>query len=126
MPNHISAAVAAIKSEITRLEGVLSTLENGSMTPAPAARMPAPVSSYKPAKAKPGKKRGRRPSMVVKEQAEAMVDFVRSRGNSGATTAQIVDKFGKVLPSIKAFIESKVDVKLKKTGAGRATVYFVD
>jgi hypothetical protein len=125
MANNILDAVSAIKAEISRLEGVLGTLQNGQMEVAPVSRMTTPP-AFKPAKAKPGKKRGRRPSLEVKEQAESMVDFIRSKGSTGATTAQIVDKFGKVLPSIKAFILSKVDVKLKKTGAGRATVYFVD
>jgi hypothetical protein len=124
MTNHILKAIYEIKSEITRLEGVLKVLEYGSTVAMPAiAALPA----AKPVKTtKSGKRRKRRSSAEVQAQAEEMVAFIKSKGKGGARTNDIVAKFGKVLPSIKAFIDSKVDAKLKTTGAGRSTIYTVD
>jgi hypothetical protein len=126
MTTHISEAVEAIKSEISRLEGVLKVLENGAATTAAPGRMPA-LAAAKPVKTtKSGKRRKRRSSSEVLAQAEEMVAFIKSKGKAGARTNDIVAKFGKVLPSIKAFIDSKVDSKLKTTGAGRSTIYTVE
>jgi hypothetical protein len=126
MKNHISEAVTAIKSEIARLEHVLAALGDGAVpTKAPVAvsRMPMETSANA---AKPPRRRKRRSSYDVKKQAQDMVDFIQSKGKTGATTAEIVKRFGKVLPSIKAFITPKVDAEIKTIGAGRATVYVIN
>jgi hypothetical protein len=130
MTNHILEAVALIKSEVARLQGVLATLENGSPSAARSMPVPAPSATVRiksTAAARGGtKKRTRRSSAEVMGQARAMVDFIKSKGKSGATTAAIVGEFGKTLPSIKAFISAKLPTKIKTVGAGRATVYVID
>lgn len=61
----------------------------------------------------------------LKERATAIVAFVKSHGKDGIGARAIVEKFGKVLPAIKTFVQQHAGVELKKVGDKAATVYSV-
>jgi hypothetical protein len=100
----------------------------GGAGPIKFAKPVAVPKAIKPVKTAAGKpKRTRRSSEAVKAQAMEMAAFVKSKGKEGATGKEIAAKFGPVLPSIKMFVNERVEpaFKIKSKGAASKTVYFV-
>ena len=130
---NISDAAALIKAEISRLQGILSHLEDDAVAAMKSgyesvakALSSKPTQKAKSPVVKKGK-RTRRSSADVKAQAMEMVAFIKSKGKEGVAGKEISAKFGPVLPSIKAFINGKVEAahKVKSKGAASKTVYYV-
>jgi hypothetical protein len=70
-------------------------------------------------------KRGRRSIEDLKAQAEDVADFLKSKGRDGATAAEMRERFGKLSPGVKPFVEKHTDYKIKTEGAKAGTVYFI-
>jgi hypothetical protein len=71
------------------------------------------------------KKQGRRSSEDLKAQAEAVADFLKAKGRDGATAGEMRERFGKLSPGVKPFVEKHTDYKIKTEGAKAGTVYFI-
>jgi hypothetical protein len=70
-------------------------------------------------------KRGRRSGGDLKALAEEVADFLKVKGREGARAAEIRERFGKLPPGVKPFVEKHTDYKIKTEGAKAGTVYFI-
>jgi hypothetical protein len=71
------------------------------------------------------KKQGRRSTEDLKAQAEEVADYLKSKGREGAKAGEIKERFGKLSPGVKPFIEKHTDYKIKTEGAKAGTVYYI-
>jgi hypothetical protein len=71
------------------------------------------------------KRQGRRSSEELKAQAEEVVDYLKTKGRDGAKAGEIKERFGKLSPGVKPFIEKHTDYKIKTEGAKAGTVYHI-
>jgi ElaB/YqjD/DUF883 family membrane-anchored ribosome-binding protein len=116
------AYINSLQAEIDRLQEELDRVVGRNGSPATRRTAPKAESGPKPAR----KRRGRRSSEEVNAQAREMIEYIRSKGREGATGKEITQKFGKILPSIKEFLNSRdAGAKVKTKGAASNTVYFV-
>jgi hypothetical protein len=67
----------------------------------------------------------RRSSEDLKAQAEEVADYLKSKGRDGAKAGEIKERFGKLSPGVKPFVEKHTDYKIKTEGAKAGTVYFI-
>jgi hypothetical protein len=114
----VQSAISAGKKEVARMIKILDSLEdllhgsNGQAASSTASPTP---------KARKTKKRT--PEEVT-EQAKNMLAFIKKAGDEGVSGKQINAKFGKVVGTTKAFIESRTGEKLKTKGQKSAMRYF--
>jgi hypothetical protein len=73
---------------------------------------------------KPTRARGRRSPEQVTKQAHEMLAFIKKAGDAGVSGKEINSKFGKVVGTTKAFVESRTGEKVKTTGKKSAMRYF--
>ena len=71
------------------------------------------------------KRQARRSGEDLKAQAEEVADYLKSKGREGARAGEIKERFGKMTPGVKAFVEKHTDYKIKTEGAKAGTVYFI-
>ena len=79
----------------------------------------------KAVKADGGERQARRSSADLKAQAEEVVDFLKVKGREGAKAGELKEKFGKLSPGVKPFIEKHTDYKIKTEGEKAGTVYYI-
>lgn len=80
----------------------------------------------KPAEGTGGEgKQTRRSAADLKALAEEVADFLKSKGRDGATAGEMKERFGKLSPGVKPFVEKHTDYKIKTEGAKAGTVYFI-
>ena len=70
------------------------------------------------------RKRVRRSPAQLKSAADAIVQFVKSKGKEGAIGREIKSRFGALLPSVKVWVEKYGGVKLKTEGDRSKMKYF--
>lgn len=71
-------------------------------------------------------KRIRRTPEQLKQEAQAIIELVRSKGAEAATGLEIRAQHAKIGPDIKGFVHKYSGRKLKSTGVGRSMRYFVN
>jgi hypothetical protein len=109
------------KTEVAKMVRLIDHLEEllgdgPSTTTATTKAKPGP----KPSKAKQSK---RTPEQVNK-QATEMLAFIKKAGEEGVSGREINSKFGKVIPTVKVFVETRTGEKLKTKGQRSAMRYF--
>ena len=67
----------------------------------------------------------RRSGEDLKTLAESVVDFLKTKGREGARAGELKERFGKMSPGVKPFIEKHTDYKIKTEGAKAGTVYHI-
>ena len=70
-----------------------------------------------------GKRKKRTSSQALNKKALEVVNYIESRGK--ATASEILERFGKLTPSISAFLKGRTDRKVKHTGPKNKRVYTV-
>jgi hypothetical protein len=125
----LTTELRAIESEKNRLtadldaaaDQIRETLEqlgHGSNGNGHVAKIAAP------AKAKAGK-RIRRTLDQLKDEANAIIQFVKSAGMDGVSGNDIRERHAKIGPDLKGFVTKYSGKKLKTTGVARSMRYFV-
>jgi hypothetical protein len=118
----IVAAIAKAKAEVTRMVLIIDEMEKLiGVDGIPAAKSPI--------KSKPGPKpgkvtKGKRTPEQVNQQAKEMLAFIKKAGDEGVSGRDINAKFGKVIPTVKVFVEERTGEKLKTKGERSAMRYF--
>jgi hypothetical protein len=119
----IVAAIAKAKAEVTRMVLIIDEMEKLiGIDGIPAAKTTT-------IKGKPGSKpakveKGKRTPEQVNQQAKEMLAFIKKAGDGGVSGRDINAKFGKVIPTVKIFIEERTGEKLKTKGERSAMRYF--
>ena len=70
-------------------------------------------------------RQARRSGEDLKTLAEEVVDFLKTKGREGARAGELKERFGKLSPGVKPFIEKHTDYKIKTEGAKAGTVYHI-
>ena len=70
-------------------------------------------------------KRIRRSPEQLKQEARAILDLIKSKGDEGATGSQIRERHPKIGPDIKGFMQKFSGRKLKTAGKRAGMRYFV-
>lgn len=70
-------------------------------------------------------KRIRRTPDQLKHEAETIVQFVKNSGSKGVSGPEIRERYPKIGPDLKGFVEKFSGKKLKTTGLARSMRYFV-
>jgi cysteinyl-tRNA synthetase len=85
----------------------------------------APVANISKLAKAPRRTRGRRSKDEVNQQAQGMLKQIQDAGDEGISGRELNRKWGKVIPTIKQFIESRVpEAKIKTKGLRSAMRYF--
>lgn len=71
-----------------------------------------------------GSKRTRRSAEELKKIAASVVEFVKSKGKTGVTPAEIKAAFGQLFPSPLQFVKKYVGTKLQRKGHAKRPRYY--
>jgi hypothetical protein len=117
----IVQAISIAKAEVARMMRIIEDMEAliGEEAPAVANSTPTPRMT-KTSRTKKGK----RTPEEVNQQAKEMLAFIKKAGEDGVTGKEINAKFGKVVGTTRAFVESRTGEKVKTKGERSAMRYF--
>lgn len=107
-----------IDTQLARFDGLASGTTRAKKVEVEAEDAPAPKRRGKG-------KRTRRSREEIDAFAQQIVDFIKATGKEGTTGKEIKAKFGKLPPSVNAWLGLYSPVKVKTMGKQSAMRYFI-